>query len=90
MIMTQMPFQELSTELNLIEYLYSEFGTMYFEPGAPHEKETIIRHLDGKPTLELLPAYVQLYNSIQQWLERNQNLKKYVFMPGLVEVGKKN
>lgn len=81
-------FEDISREMNLTRYIGSELGTMYFDPKAPREKETIIRHLDGKLTIELLPAYVSLYNSIVQWIANNPSLNEYVFMPGLVEVGK--
>ncbi|MCC6371098.1 MAG: hypothetical protein IT236_08850 [Bacteroidia bacterium] len=81
-------FEELNKELTLIEYLPSEFGTMYFEPDAPRDKETIIRHLDSKLTIELLPVYLNLYDAILQWIDNNARLKEHVFMPQLIEVGK--
>ena len=55
-------FQPLSQELSLAIFLESEFGTMYFRPNVPLKDKIIVRHLDGKLTIELLPVYIQLYN----------------------------
>lgn len=81
-------FDELKKEVVLIRYIGSEFGTMYFEPDLPRDKETIIRHLDGKLTIELLPIYVELHNSIRDWINNNPAMREFVYMPDLLEVGK--
>ena len=81
-------FEELRNEITLIRYLGSEFGTMYFEPKLPREKKRITRHLDNKLTVELLPAYEELYNAIIKWIDSKPKVKEYVFMPSLLEIGK--
>jgi hypothetical protein len=83
-------FEELKNEIKIKRSAGDEceFGTMYFEPNVPRDKETIIRHLDNKLTVEMLPVYVDLYNSILAWLEAHPDINHYVFMPNLIEVGK--
>ena len=81
-------FEEFKTNVNLVRFIGSNFGTMYFEPNLPNDKDYIIRHLDAELTEELLPVYVQLYNAINQWIESNSRMREYIFMPDLIEVGK--
>lgn len=81
-------FEQLSKELNLKMLLGSEFGTMYFIPDLPEDKKIVVRHLDGKFTIDLLPVYVQLYNAIILTINTNAILSEHVFIPNLVEVGK--
>ena len=81
-------FEELKSEITLVRYIGSEFGTMYFEPNLPRGKKKIIRHLDNKLPAELLPVYEELYNSIIEWIEGKPKIEKYVFMPSLLDIGK--
>jgi hypothetical protein len=83
-------FEELKNKMTLKPRAGDEceLGTMYFEPDATRDKMIIIRHLDNKLTVELLPVYVHLYHSIQQWISNNPEVNQYVFMPNLLEVGK--
>lgn len=81
-------FQPLSQELSLAIFLESEFGTMYFRPNVPLKDKITVRYLDGKLTIEMLSVYIQLYNSILQWIENSHDLKKYIFMPEILETGK--
>lgn len=81
-------FEELNKQIALARYIGSEFGTMYFIQNVPREKEAIVRHLDGKLTIELLPLYIQLYDSIKKWIDKTPKLQEYVFMPDFLEIGK--
>lgn len=81
-------FEEFRKNTNLMVFLESKFGTMYYEPDLPEEKDYIVRHLDAELTEELLPIYVQLYQAINQWIESNSRIREYLFMPNLIEVGK--
>lgn len=81
-------FKELKKNLNLIRYIGSKFGTMYFVPNLPREKKKIIRHLDAELTEDLLPVYVELYDAINQWVESNSRMREYLFVSNLIEVGK--
>lgn len=81
-------FEEIKKRINLIDYLDSEFGTMYFGDGKSNENDIIIRYLDGELTPELLPVYIQLYNAVLQYIENHSKIKEHVFMPNLIEVGK--
>jgi hypothetical protein len=80
-------FEELKKEKSIKRFLASELGTLYFEPDAPRDMGVIVRHLDSKLTIELLPVYVHLYHSIQQWIEIHPEVNSYVFMANLIEVG---
>jgi hypothetical protein len=82
-------FEEFKKNKNLILFAdISKLGTMYFVPDLPVEKDYIIRHLDAELTEELLPSYVELYNSVKHWIESNSKIDEYICMPNLTEVGK--
>lgn len=82
-------FEEFKKNKNLILFAdISKLGTMYFEPDLPDDKDYIIRHLDSELTEEMLPIYVDLYNSIKNWIESNSKINEFVFMNDLIEVGK--
>ncbi len=81
-------FEELNKEQQLTRFTGNKFGTMYFIPNLPNEEKVIIRHLDGELTLDLLPAYIELYNTILEYIDIHSLIKKHVFMPHLIEVGK--
>jgi hypothetical protein len=83
-------FEELKNEIKIKRSAGGEceFGTMYFEPDAPSDRDVIIRHLDNKLTIDMLPVYVHLYHSIQQWIEIHPEVNSYVFMANLIEIGK--
>lgn len=78
-------FSKLKQNVKIKRYISSDFGTMYFQPGLPRDKKIIIRHFDNKISIELFPVYVDLYNSILNFI--NSNLSDIVFMPELLEVG---
>lgn len=81
-------FQQLNNELNLKESIGSNFGTLYFISDLPFEKIFMVRHLDGKLTIDLLPVYVRLYNAIMQTINCNATLSEHVFIPNFIEIGK--
>jgi hypothetical protein len=81
-------FEELKKEKSIKRFLASELGTLYFRPNVPREDKIIVRHLDNKLTIDMLPAYVHLYHSIKLWIESNAEINQYVFMDDLIEVGK--
>lgn len=80
-------FEELKKTEVLSKMLSSKFGTMYFNDNIPDGNDIIIRHLDGELTPELLPAYIQLYEALLQFIDDHHNIKKHVFMPPLLEIG---
>jgi hypothetical protein len=82
-------FEELKNKMTLKPRAGDEceLGTMYFDPAATRNTITIIRHLDNKLTVEMLPVYVHLYHSIQQWIANHPEINQCVFMPDLIEVG---
>lgn len=81
-------FEELKKEINLIIYLNSEFGTMYYIKDVPAEKDVIIRHFDQEVSPEFISLYVQIYKEVQNWIESKPSINEFVFMPNLVEIGK--
>lgn len=80
-------FKDLHNNLVLKRFLSSELGTMYFVPSLPRKEKVIIRHFDGKLPIELLPAYVQLYNSIIEWVNCREDISKYIFISNILEIG---
>ena len=81
-------FEAFKSNVNLVLFLESKFGTMYYEPNLPRDKDYMIRHLDSEFKEELLPTYVELYNAVKSWVDSNPIMKKYIDIPNIIEVGK--
>jgi len=80
-------FQEIRNERKLVQFLVSEFGTMYFQLDLPREKYIILRHLDTDMSIELFPTYKHLYNSIMDWVDNKPDIKQFIFIPDFTEIG---
>jgi len=80
-------FKELNKAEVLDKMLSSEYGTLYYHLDVKGNIDKVIRFLDGELTPELLPAYVQLYEAVLQYIDVHPQIKKYVFMSQLIEVG---
>ena len=82
-------FEEIKNEISLLKSsMGSEFGSKYIDTSLPKNQMIVVRHLDTKKAIELLPIYKELYYALIKWIETNPIVQEYVFLPPLLEVGK--
>ena len=80
-------FREIKKDLQLKKFLFSELGTLYFDPSHSDSRSLIVRHFDA----ELEPMYVApfglLVGACQNWLTQSSTLNGLVRVEQLSEIG---
>ncbi|MGX7666023.1 hypothetical protein [Flavobacterium pedocola] len=80
-------FEDLKKETPLKRFIENEFGTLYIQQDYQNGKDAIIRHFDKEVLPEFIPTYILLYDELVKWIDSKPDIKEYVFIPKLLEVG---
>jgi hypothetical protein len=80
-------FSDIHRAMGLEEYLWSPWGTLYFNPGSKRASRLIVRHFDRELSVALVGPFVDFLQEAQGWIERHPSLAELVRVEQPVEVG---
>lgn len=80
-------FDNISSELGLKKFIFSETGTLYFVPSGVGKPRVMVRHFNGTIPPIAIPAYAALIRDIGKWVELRPELARLVRIEQPIEVG---
>jgi hypothetical protein len=81
-------FDDIQSELKLVNYVGSSAGNLYIVPVAPGAPRIVVRHFDRDLSPAFVPSYTDMLQAAGAWIERDPALARLVRVEQPVEVGR--
>jgi hypothetical protein len=80
-------FENISKELGLKKFVFSETGTLYFVPAGEGTPRVIVRYFNGTIPAADVMAFARLILALGKWVELRPELARFVRIEQPIEVG---